>query len=281
MSVQFFGQFLIEQGEIDELQLRQALDLMEQENQTLGELAAGAGFASEAETRRVNGEQRRLDLPFGELAVRMGVLNSVELEELLLVQLETRLNLEEAVVRLGLIPEDRVALLLDTFKQEQGRHQELDGSGEIELPPALRGNRVAERLLSLLPRMCRRVARLEVKMGRGEPLDSLLEEVLVASLEIAGGHGVVMTLAAERHFGEMLALGISGIDDKSLASELAVDALGEFLNVLAGNVVASLEAQGLECRLEAPKFGVLPTEGTRFPIASHYGQAVFVLVPGS
>jgi CheY-specific phosphatase CheX len=279
MRVKFFGQFLFEQGEIDELQLRQALDLMERENQTLGELAVSAGFASRAESRRVNGEQRRLDLPFGELAVRMGVLNSVELEELLLVQLEARLNLEEAIVRLGLIPEDRVGALLDAFKQEQ--HQELDGSGEIELPPALQGNRVAERLLSLLPRMCRRVARLDVKMGRGEPLDSLLEEVLVASLEVAGSHGVVMTLAAERSFGEMLALGISGIDDKSLASELAVDALGEFLNVLAGNVAASLEAQGLENRLEAPKFGVLPTEGTRFPIASNYGQAVFVLLPNS
>jgi len=281
MRVKFFGQFLIEQGEIDELQLRQALNLMERENRSIGELAVIAGFASEAEARRVHGEQRRLDLPMGELAVRMGVLNSVELEELLLVQLQTRLNLEEAIVRLGLIPEDRVARLLDAFKQEQGQHQELDGAGEIELPPALCGNRVAERLLSLLPRMCCRVGRLEVKIGRGEPLDSLLEQVLVASLEIVGSHGVVMTLAAERGFGEMLALGISGIDDKLLASELAVDALGEFLNVLAGNVAASLEAEGLESRLQAPKFGVLPTEGTRFPIASNYGSAEFVLLPTS
>jgi len=67
MRVKFFGQVLLEQGEIDELQLRQALDLMERENRTIGELAVSAGFASEAEGRRVNGEQRRLDLSFGEL----------------------------------------------------------------------------------------------------------------------------------------------------------------------------------------------------------------------
>ena len=114
-------------------------------------------------------------------------------------------------------------------------------------------------------------------MGPGEPHDSLLQEVLVASVEIIGNHGVEATLAAERGFGERLALGVSGIDDASLASELAVEALGEFLNVLAGNVVASLEAEGLENRLEAPKFGVLPTEGTRFPVASEYGRAAFVV----
>jgi hypothetical protein len=278
MSVKFFGQFLLERGEIDEVDLRQALDLMEQENQTLGELAVARGFASAADTRRVNGEQRRLDLRFGELAVRMGVLNSVELEELLIVQLETRLNIEDAVVRLGLLPEDRVGLLLDDFKQEQER--EFGGSCDIDLLPALRGNAVAERLLSLLPRLFRRVARIEVKLGSGEPLDCLLPHVLVASLEIVGNRGLVMTLAAERSLGEKLAVGVSGIDDASLAAELAVDALGEFLNVLAGNVVAALEAEGLENRLEAPKFGVLPTAGTRFSIASDYGEAVFVLVPG-
>ena len=277
MSARFFGQFLLEKGEIDALHLRQSLDLMGRENLTLGELAVFKGFASEAETRRVGGEQRRRDLPFGELAVKMGVLNSVEIEELLLLQLETRVNLEDAIVRLGFLPEDRAALLLDEFKQERGR--ELQGSCDVELPPELCDNPVAERLVLLLPRMLRRVARIEVEIESGEPLDCLLSQVLVASLEIVGTRGLLMTLAADRDFGEKLAVGVAGIGDASLASELAVDALGEFLNVLAGNAVTALEAEGLENRLEAPKFGVLPTEGTRFPIASNYGEAVFVLLP--
>ncbi len=74
MGLRFFGQFLIERGEIDSSQLREVLDLMERENRTLGELAVDAGFASAADCRRVNGEQRRLDRPFGELAQEMGVL---------------------------------------------------------------------------------------------------------------------------------------------------------------------------------------------------------------
>ena len=61
MSVVFFGQFLIERGEIDEAELREALNLMEYENRTLGEIAVDVNYTSAADARRVNGEQRRLD----------------------------------------------------------------------------------------------------------------------------------------------------------------------------------------------------------------------------
>ena len=60
--------------------------------------------------RRVNGEQRRLDKPFGELGQEMGVLNSVEIEELLQLQQQSRLQVSDAMLRLGRIPIDRLHL---------------------------------------------------------------------------------------------------------------------------------------------------------------------------
>jgi CheY-specific phosphatase CheX len=86
-----------------------------------------------------------------------------------------------------------------------------------------------------------------------------------------------MTLAVDHTFGEKMAVGISGFDDPELARELAADALGEFLNILAGNVVGALAAEGMVCRLQAPQFGVLPTEGHRFDLASDFGFAVVVI----
>ena len=133
MTAKFFGQFLLECGEIDEAELRLALELMEKENLTLGEFAVRSGFATEADCRRVNGEQRRKDVPFGELAVHMGVLNSIELEELLQRQRETRLELSTALVNLEFLSADRMHALSDAFKSEQ--RQLLPG--EVELPPAL------------------------------------------------------------------------------------------------------------------------------------------------
>lgn len=45
MAVKFFGQFLIEQGEIDAGQLREALDLMDSENKQLGEIGISEGIS--------------------------------------------------------------------------------------------------------------------------------------------------------------------------------------------------------------------------------------------
>ena len=46
MGVKIFGQYLIEQGEIDSAQLRAALELMDRENRSLGELATAEGILS-------------------------------------------------------------------------------------------------------------------------------------------------------------------------------------------------------------------------------------------
>ncbi len=54
----------------------------------------------------------------------------------------------------------------------------------------------------------------------------------------------------------------------ALAGELALEAVGEFLNVLMGNVVATLEGEALELRLEPASYGVLPKTGWRFGVVT-------------
>lgn len=263
MSIQFFGQFLLEQGEIDEMQLRAALDLMEQENQTIGELAVEAGFATPAECRRVHGEQRRKDLPWGELAVQMGALSNVELEELLQTQRRTRLPLGAALVQLDVLPADRVRLLHDQFKSAQG-----EAPAQPEVPAPLVGNRVAELTASLFPRLLRRVGGIDARVGPGVPLAELPDGVLVASCRVVGTQSLEITLLVDAAFGEKLAGGLLGLQLEELAAELALEGVGEFLNVLAGNVVSTLTDEALELRLEPPSYGVLPTEGFLFEVVT-------------
>lgn len=274
MSVRFFGQYLIECGEIDAAQLREALNLMEQENRTLGEIAVASGFASPADVRRVNGEQRRLDLPFGEIAKRMGVLNTVEVDELLAIQHETRVQLHDAIARLELLAEDRLSQRLDDYRRDHA-----DAPAAVDLPAPLRSHRPAGEVLSRFPRLCRRLGHVEVRVGSGQVLDARIDFPLVASIAIIGSRGLEVTLAADLLLGEKLALGLSGIGDEELARELAVDAIGEFLNILLGNTASALEVEGLESRIAQPRFGVSPTDGFAFPVGSHYGEATLVIAP--
>lgn len=275
MTVKFFGQFLIERGELTTQQVRAALDLMESENRTLGELAVAAGFASAEELRRVNGVQRRRDARFGELAIQMGVLNSVELDELLQQQQRERLYLEDAIATLGFLPPERVALQLDAFMREQAPLLRAAES----LPEALSGNRLAQCTVDMLPRFLRRVARIEVKLGPGRPIEEAPEMPLAASIDVGGNHGAHLALVTDTRFAEQLAVGVSGIDDRGLAAEFSADALGEFLNVLAGNAVSALEREGFEHRVAAPQFGVLPGEGFQFDAVATCGNALLVIRP--
>lgn len=274
MGIKFFGQFLIETGEVGPESLRSALDLMERENLTLGELAVQAGFADAADCRRVNGEQRRLDLPFGELARAMGILNSIELEELLQSQLETRIGVGEALLRLGHLTRDRLAELEDLFK----RDQEQISRGDVVLPDALSNNQLATRLVDMLPRHTMRMARLEARVGdAGPPRASDPEVNLVASLVMVGSPGVEIHLLTELSFARKLGAGIAGLPESSVTADLCLDGLGEFLNVLAGNAMSSLEAEGVAYRLEAPRYGQSPQAGWWFEIASNWGRAALVL----
>jgi hypothetical protein len=274
MAVKFFGQFLIESMEIDSPALRSALDLMESENLTLGELAVAAGFASEADCRRVNGEQRRLDRPFGELAQEMGVLNSIELEELLQNQLETRINIGEALVRLGHLTRERLCELDDGFKQEQA----LVPPAGVILPKELQANRLAKCLVEILPRYCMRMSRMQVSLGEAEPIHPHGSELnLVSSLVMVGRPGIEIHLLSDLPFARKLSAGIAQLPPEHLNAELCLDGLGEFLNVAAGNAMSNLEKVGLEFRLESPRYGRFPDTGFWFELASEWGRAAVTL----
>ena len=53
MGVRFFGEFLLAQGEIDELQLREALAAAEETNLDLGTLAMRAGHLTRSEVEQI------------------------------------------------------------------------------------------------------------------------------------------------------------------------------------------------------------------------------------
>lgn len=275
MGIKFFGQFLIESGVVDLTCLHSALELMDRENLTVGDLAVQAGFASKIECRRVNDEQRRLDRPFGELAREMGILNSIELEEILQNQYETRIHVGDALVRLGQLSRDQLAEFEELFKRDQADV----GRSDVALPKALAKNRLAATLVDVLPRYCMRMARLEARVGVGQPVGVADSDTnLIASLLMVGSAGIEMSIMSDISFARKLSAGIARLPEDDLSAERCLDGLGEFLNVLAGNTTSRLEQYGLEFRLEAPRYGRFPEQGWCFTIASDWGKASLVLV---
>lgn len=275
MSVKFFGQFLIERGEIDSLQLREALALMELENRNLGQIAEAEGYLSEADAQRVNVAQRSQDRPFGQLAVEMKLLTGKQLEHVVIVQHRERIQLGDALVRLGCLGRDALSTALDDFKRDQAPYE----AGRIELPTPLVSNWLASITVVLLPKLCMRVAQLGVKVAPGKVLDRPLDAPLSVSVHVQAEAGLEIALASDAAFARILGAGVTGIPVAELAPDLLPDAMGEFLNVLSGNAMGMLERAGQAAELAPPQSGTPLCEGHCFELVATEGKAWLVLSP--
>ena len=273
MSVKFFGQFLIERGEIDPDQLRGALALMKRENSTLGEIAIQEGFLSRADTHWVNMQQRLTDRPFGELAVELGHLTREQLERCVQRQDRARLRIGEALTRLGHLPADRLGALLDEFKIDQAPYE----TGQVELPEALAENRLAPYVVDLLPKFCMRIARVQVKIAPSASLRALPSYPYCVGVAALADPGLDVILAGDRDFALRIAAHTAGLDVDSVEEELIADGLGEFLNVLLGNAIGLLEREGAQAELQPARYRVESAEGTVFEVATSEGRAALLL----
>jgi hypothetical protein len=274
VSVKFFGQFLIEQGEVDAGHVREALDLLEDRNSTIGEIAVGQGLLRAEDADRVNLAQRGVDKTFGDLAVELGVLANQDLVVCLQLQRESRLMIGEALVEIGHLPGDRLGTLLDAFKVDQADY----ALGVIQqLPDPLANNRVAPYVIDLLPKFANRMAGVSIKMDLPQVLVECPPFPHRISLPIHGQRGLEVTLVGDSQFCTRIASAASGLPEDAIDAELLVDGVGEFLNVVCGNAMSALERDGVMTQLGVPDYDAELADGWLFDMATSRGRAALVL----
>ena len=276
MGVKFFGQFLIDQGEVDASDVREALGLMEKENATIGEIAISHGFMQARDVMRVHAGQRVKDLPFGDLAVEMGLLASQQLVDALRHQRSQRVPIGQALVALGRLPSARLAVMLDAFKVDQAQYD----VAETPLPDGLINHRVSRYLIELLPRFLLRVARIRAKVGSVRAFEGTPDfaEVRV-SVPVRGASGLEVALCSDVEFAEALAQATSGLMPADLDAEMVADGVGEFLNVLAGNAASAIAKEGHLVEIGPPEYEAEPCHGWSVDVAVGIGRTTMVLSP--
>jgi CheY-specific phosphatase CheX len=274
MGVKFFGQFLIDSGELDASHVREALELMETENLPLGQIAIAEGFMEEPQVARVNAEQRNRDLSFGDLAVDMGLLENAQLVQSLKIQRSRRLPIGQALVRLGHVAGDRLGILFDAYKADQAQYD----VGAFELPDGLVSHRVSRYVVEFFPRFMLRVARMQVKIGEIHTYDGAPDfaEIRV-SVPITGVRSVDVALVCDLAFGESLAEAASGLDPADLDAEMVADGIGEFLNVLCGNAASAVAKEGHPVELGPPDYEAELCDGWMVELATGVGRAALIL----
>ena len=280
MGIKFFGQYLIEQGAVNSDQIRAALKLMEDENRTLGTLAEAGGILTAEEAAKVNAQQRTCDVPFGELAVEMGLLSEEQVEYLLGFQEQTRLRIGQALVRQGSLPNERLLQLLVQFESEQA----LFRIGNVDLPEGLENNLLAATVLDLFPKLLVRVARIGVRIGKGQAAADIPVLPMRIAVAVTGDVGLLICLLCDEGFSLQLARATAGLDESRLDAArqnpaLLADGVGEFLNVLAGNAMGMLERKQITTDLQPPRCDPELDSGYLFDLAVSVGEAALYLKP--
>ncbi len=276
MAVKFFGQFLLESGEIDEADLGRALELQAKRNRKFGEWATWGGYLTEAQADRINQAQRWTDRLFGELAVEFEYLTGEQVCELLARQEAAQVRLGEALVELGALQKDQLESLLDRFETEQ-RPYSLENR---TLPEALRGDTLAELTLELLPKVALRSLCSPVKLGSERPWGGDSEFAFGASLSIRGKGGLDLALAVDRATAEAVAMAVIGVPEADCDRGWLTRGLGELLDALATNVLSHLD-DGQTFEVSAPRPGVLPEQGLSFELVFHYGKGALIFAEPS
>jgi len=275
MGIKFFGQYLIERGEVNAEQVRAALNLMDAENRSIGELAVEGRLISEADADKVNAEQRHRDMPFGELAVEMGLLDEEQIDNLVQLQWRTRLRIGQALVRLKHLGKVRLEELLISYEEEQAPYR----IENLALPAGLENNALAPFVLDLFPNLLMRVARIATRMGSGEPIVEPPDFPVQVGVSVSGESGLLICLVGDEAFSRRVAAKASGLDAERLDMEMLVDGVGEFLNVLAGNAMALAERNGISMELEPPQAEIDFESGFLFELAVNIGNAALFLKP--
>jgi CheY-specific phosphatase CheX len=247
INSQVFGRFLLGRGVVTLKTLMLALRQVNSGGERLGDLAVNQGFLSREDVDSILERQSDGIQAFGRTAVEMELLTVNQVNSLLILQRRSKGGIGDALVALGHVTQQDMDRFFDEFEQTQ-------------LPQAApnfddspHGKTLLNFLSSTFPDLAKTIASIEVKVeppvatARGTPLD------YTATLTLSGELTCQVTLSVSGDFAKVIMWGLFGADFVNDV-DMYPDAIGEFLNMLVGNVGRSLEKEGIKARGEAPVF---------------------------
>ena len=288
MVYQYFAHYLLNQGKLTPSQLHEALEYERSVRVKLGTMAIHAGLLTAGQVEEIHGQQRTHDKRFGVLAIELGYLTEKQLGELLSAQGKETLTFIQAVTDKGFLTLTELENSLADYLEKMGMSREewsLYGTDQDQLVRRLvdfsAAGKRSEMLYEYVGLLLRNIVRflnekpmLALPAWQYEqPADWAATQGFYGALDMHAGLAMnesVLLEAAGRFYGEPIA----ALDD------LALDSIGEFLNVYHGVFCANLATAGVEVDLLPQIVQKNPGwhEYTfRIPLATSFGQMDLVL----
>jgi len=249
MQANFFGQFLIKKGVISESQFLSALQVQHDCNVLLGQLAMELNMLDAGQVKDIHQQQTTQNKCFGEIATGLTLLSDEQVQTLLLIQKHRNRRIGEVLVSQGILNHENLAkhLLLHQLdcnaalkylKKEIARH-----------PLKKTLNCTIDVCNSLFLRLLQ--ARCHVK----NLIDDYAQQTdypHTSYIIIDGQACFKIALACDDATLINMACVFVEMPPEEMNSELALDVLGEFLNILVGQLLEELSGAGGESERSVP-----------------------------
>jgi len=253
MANKFFGQYLLEKGLISKDQLLNTLAEQRRQNPRLGDLAIEQDYITEDQAKKINQRQLSTDARFGDLAIEMGFISTEQLDHLIGLQGQKRKFFGELLVELNYMTEAVVTQELESHKSTQGVLSDLVQVVIDSHPESDCINACADIVSKLFTRILSVPAQFSELLSTQE-LDGFAETPFyTSSISIESVKSTVLSIAAEKNLMEEIASRLIKMDKSEVDLELAIDATGEFLNIVAGYYAKEVIPDDCSYKASPPK----------------------------
>ncbi len=271
----FFGQFLLDEEVIGEVDLHRAVELASEENTRIGALAVDCGILTEPQVELVQLEQRQTDLHFADLAVQLELMTCEQSNELLRKQRRRHKPIGEALVELGVLEPGELDDLLDRYHLcELG----LDDV-HLELPVELAEDDLAPYLIEYFPVLFRRITQIPMKLQACRDWHGRSNLPYRVMQTIEGDCPLTIGIAACPDLATRIGNGLGGPSETAREREEMLGFVREFAEIFSDAGCRSIRRDGLPATVGHAEPDLLPKHGFWFPATTPYGRGILVLSP--
>jgi len=246
MSIQFFGQYLLEKGIINPQQLLSAIDMQKEANPPIGQLAIREGYIDEAKASKINREQQRTDLRFGELAISMGYMTAPQIDLLFKTQKEIKKFFGEILVELDFIS-------AATLTEQLAKHAEIREVSLFKFDTEINAQRYSKQISGSIDAIIKnfmRIPKIQVQVSNiAHEKPQPGNDCLIISQTMLVPESIKVGWIMDKPLMQKVANSFLGFD-VSDDEEVYIDATCEFLNIILGNALVNNGEN--QTRLEPP-----------------------------
>lgn len=289
MFNQYFGNYLLEKKLIKPEELRMVLEEQKSVKVKLGVLAIDSGYMNAEQVDKIHQLQTAKDRKFGELAIEETYLTENQLTELLNVQKKSNSLLGQVLIEKGLFSLVQYEAVLLQYRADSQltsdeikalENNDITQIAEIFLKTLVDDqDRIPRQYFELFLRNIVRFIDDEIRMETAVTVNSYSFDYLVTQ-GTAGEYCFFSGFAASESVLSQFAA-IYAEEELSGMSDLAKDALGEFLNCHNGLFLSQLAHKGIELDLlltEVKETGTINPAGVLYVIPCYlsFGKIDFL-----